>query len=114
MVLEMKKGQSLGEVSLLLAVVLAAIIGMQVYVKRGLQSRYKAIADSAGDVFGAHQYEPYYVNSNFMVQQDSRVNLSQERGDITTDIGSDTAMRSGYQKTGGNPGDLRNDDDWNW
>jgi hypothetical protein len=40
-----KKGQSLTEVALLIALVGLAFVGMQLYIKRGVQSRIKSLAD---------------------------------------------------------------------
>jgi len=43
-----KKGMSVVEYSLLMAVLIAALLAMQVYVKRAVNGRWK----EAGDVFG--------------------------------------------------------------
>ena len=40
------KGQSSAEYAVILSLVVAAVIGMQVYVKRGLQARVKAGTDA--------------------------------------------------------------------
>ncbi len=49
-----KKGMSVVEYSLLLAIVIAALLAMQVYVKRAVSGRWK----EAGDVFGyGRQFE---------------------------------------------------------
>ncbi|MFA5144929.1 MAG: hypothetical protein WC723_02870 [Candidatus Omnitrophota bacterium] len=42
------KAQSLVEYSIILAVVLAALMGMQLYMKRGLQAGVKVAADQLG------------------------------------------------------------------
>ena len=69
-----KKGQSIMEYAVLVSLVIAAITGMQLYVKRGLQAKIKDASDNlpnyittqagmaAGTVFneGHTQYEPYY------------------------------------------------------
>ena len=55
-----RKGQSTLEYAILIAVVVAAAIGMQVYVKRGFQGRLKQSADSIGD-----QYAPGKTTSNY-------------------------------------------------
>lgn len=51
----MKKGVSIVEYSILIAVVAAALIGMQIYLKRAICGNWRA----AGDVFGfGRQFEP--------------------------------------------------------
>lgn len=53
--MEMKKGMSIIEYSLLIAIVAAALIGMQIYVKRAISGNWK----QAGDTFGfGRQFAP--------------------------------------------------------
>ena len=64
------KTQSLAEASVLLTLAVAVVLGMQVYIKRSLQARYKSSVDTAvnmaSSVVGVSledslkQYEPYY------------------------------------------------------
>jgi Flp pilus assembly pilin Flp len=50
-----KKAMSVIEYSMLIAIVVAALVGMQIYLKRALCGQWK----SAGDVFGfGRQYDP--------------------------------------------------------
>ena len=114
------RGQSLGELAILLAVIIAAIIGMQAYLKRGLQARYKSIVDASADAFthtgkdGAitalRQYEPYYASSVFTASVMSDTNLIQAAHQITAVV-NDTYTRSGQQGVGH---DFGGDDGWNW
>ena len=53
----MKKGQSTLEYAILIIVVMAALLSIQVYVKRGIQGRFKSAADDIGD-----QYSPGNTN----------------------------------------------------
>lgn len=53
-----KKGQNILEYSLLIALVLSAILIMQVYVKRAYQGRIKQEADNLGE-----QYSPKHTTS---------------------------------------------------
>lgn len=108
-VLNKNKAQGLAELAVLLGLVMAALIGMQVYVKRGLQARYKAIVDAAGDAYGLHQYEPYYASSSMITQQDSDIRYRQAAGTIIMET-DDTTIRQGQQKTGSR---LEADNDWN-
>jgi hypothetical protein len=63
------KAQSLAEVSILLMLTVAFIVGMQVYVKRSIQARYKGSIDVAVDLVTSlaesslKQYEPYYQDT---------------------------------------------------
>ena len=69
-----KKGQSIMEYAILVSLVITALTGMQLYVRRGLQAKIKDASDNlpnyirkqtdvaSGDIFneGHTQYEPYY------------------------------------------------------
>ena len=70
-----KIGQSTAEYAVVLALVVGAVVAMQIYVKRGLQGRLRNVVDhtgsggvvgNAGDTlsFDAGQYEPYYLASD--------------------------------------------------
>ncbi len=45
------RGQSTIECALLVAILLAAVLAIQVYVKRGIMGRYKQLFESAGDPY---------------------------------------------------------------
>lgn len=53
-----KKGQSTLEFVVLATLILAALLTMQIYVKRGIQGRWKSAVDDIGD-----QYDPRISNS---------------------------------------------------
>jgi uncharacterized protein (UPF0333 family) len=57
-----KKGQSIIEYALLLAIILAALVIMQIVIKRAYQGRIKQEADSIGQ-----QYSPLHTTGNFTV-----------------------------------------------
>jgi uncharacterized protein (UPF0333 family) len=46
-----KKGQSTLEYAILVIIILAALLTIQVYIKRGIQGRLKSAADDIGDQF---------------------------------------------------------------
>lgn len=46
-----KRAQSILELSVLFIIVIAALITMQIYIKRGVQGRWKEAADNLGDQF---------------------------------------------------------------
>lgn len=57
-----KRGQSTLEYGLVIAVVVAALIAMQAYFKRGLQGKLKQASDDIGE-----QYSPDATNSTITV-----------------------------------------------
>ncbi|MFA5357038.1 MAG: hypothetical protein WC301_06550 [Candidatus Omnitrophota bacterium] len=90
------RAQSVSEYSVFLAIVLVAIIFMNVYVKRGLQGRQKdmvampaqqisSVAKTAGNTPDGYvvyeQYEPYYL------QTDTTVNVPKKSIDQTVTSG---------------------------
>jgi uncharacterized protein (UPF0333 family) len=48
-----KKGQNTLEYAIIIAVIVAALIAMQSYIKRGIQGRMKASTDDIGEQFSA-------------------------------------------------------------
>ena len=53
-----KKAQTLIEYTILVIIVMAALLAIGSYIKRGLQGRWKVVTDELGD-----QYDPRYANS---------------------------------------------------
>jgi Flp pilus assembly pilin Flp len=49
------KAQSTLEYAIIIAVVVGALLAIQVYVKRGVQGRFKQAADDIGEQFSAQQ-----------------------------------------------------------
>ena len=102
-----KKGQSTVEYAIVVGVVVAALVAMQTYVKRGLQARYHDgiqflasetnINASDGNVtFGnTTQYEPYYLSSSYITGSDKNENEnSGARGQITRTLTNDNRTRA--------------------
>ncbi len=54
-----KKGQNTLEYAIVIAVIVAALIAMQTYIKRGIQGKMKASTDDIGE-----QYSPQNTNGN--------------------------------------------------
>jgi len=46
-----KKGQGTLEYAVIIAVIVAALLTMQIYIKRGLQGRFRQASDDIGDQF---------------------------------------------------------------
>jgi hypothetical protein len=60
-------GQSLTELAVLVTIVTAAIFGMQLYLQRALQAKYKGGVDyslGTAGISANRQYEPYYFEIN--------------------------------------------------
>ncbi len=106
--LNRKFGQSTAEFAVLVAVLAAALISMQVYLKRGIQGRVKDLAaqiapDASGR--GAQQYEPGKTSSYYQTTQSSATVQAYDNGAATTyqngDEGSapESTVRSGYERT---------------
>lgn len=93
-----RKGQNIAEYSILIALVIAAAVAMQTYVKRGIQGRMKDAMDNAPSVnvegtlnFSTKQYEPYYISSS--------ANVASGRG-LTEVVGvSGSTNRTGVNET---------------
>ena len=107
-----KRAQTTAEYAILIALVVAAVVGMQTYVKRGLQARYKDVGDDYvntmandpnwGGVGGASatlasQYEHDKISSNSTqdVLQDDQTLSMQQGGTISRDITQRTQQAQG-------------------
>ena len=115
-----RKGQNTAEYAILIAVVIGAIVAMQIYVKRGLQGKVKDVTDHVGDGLPADaagnkplsQYDPYYNDSNYDVSQDQNVNEKYlTGGKVSRSSISEKTTRAvgGFSNTGV---DVSEDDGW--
>lgn len=85
---QMRKGQMFLEYTVLIAILAAALLGMQIYLKRGVQGKYRQIGDDLGP-----QYSPksaaavMNVNTPLGVTntQQKLVWLTKEDGSYVTD-----------------------------
>ncbi|MFA6217555.1 MAG: hypothetical protein WDL87_07925 [Candidatus Omnitrophota bacterium] len=66
-----KRAQSTLEYAVIIAVVVGALIAMQVYVKRGLQGRLRQATDDVGDQFSPGNTNYHYVTNSY-VDSDER------------------------------------------
>jgi len=100
--LNRRTAQSTGEYAILIGLVIAAVVAMQVYVKRGLQGQLKDAMDTFSTTANftsspTKQYEPYYLASNFEVTRDSKV---------AETLGTDNVGKAGvYKRIIDNTGD---------
>ena len=100
-----RNGQNLTEYAIIIAVAIAAIVGMQGYVKRGLQAKHKDAAEYAISYLrrqtGATakemplQYEPDYIKSDYVTTENSRIRSTLDDGDAGREIVFDTTSRTG-------------------
>lgn len=56
-----RKAQSTLEYAVLIAIVVAAFLAMQIYMKRGVQGKLRSAADQIGDQFDAHKTGSTYT-----------------------------------------------------
>ena len=101
-----KKGQNTAEYAILIALIIAAAVGMQTYVKRGLQGRVQEATKHVGtsqDVggvnlnFTGNQYEPYYAESDTKVRSERTADEEMgNRGAITrSNVKEETKVDAG-------------------
>ena len=94
------KAQHLSEYAIIFSIVLAALIAMQTYVKRGLQGGYKDAADGVASSLGSTttQYEPYYSESDITSTANTkRTETTSLGGSVKSQIDY-TTTRQGEQK----------------
>ncbi|MBL7081311.1 MAG: hypothetical protein ISS44_01920 [Candidatus Omnitrophica bacterium] len=69
------KGQSTLEYAILIAVIVAGLIAMQVYLKRGYQGRLRSSVDDIGE-----QYSPGYTTSEYTTVRESSMRDTVKEG----------------------------------
>ena len=95
-----KRAQTTAEYAILIALVVAAVTAMQIYVKRGIQGKVKDVVDNMGTGMGlttnTKQYEPYYLTSVADTQQHSsdREDVATGGSVIRTNSGGTDATRT--------------------
>ena len=122
------RGQAVAEYAIVAGVVIAAIVGMQIYLKRGMQAKWKTVSNMygsisanpfAGEPVGVtpiaamNQYEPYYAPTTNVTVSSNNSSTTQAidaAGKGTTTFGTNETS-SGTENRGGS-GVLDNDADW--
>ena len=79
--LRKRKGQSSVELAVVIIVVLAALLSIQVYIKRGVQGRLRSAADDVGD-----QYSAGNTNVRKVVTVSSNTHETNNGGTQVTDM----------------------------
>lgn len=77
-----KRAQSLLEYVILILIIIAAILTMQNYVKRGLQGRFKSAADDIGDQYSQAESANYHR----WVNTSSKTTQSNQKGVAKTEL----------------------------
>lgn len=99
-----KKAQSTAEYVIVLGLIVAAVLAMQTYVKKGLQGRMKDATDYVGSegqgVFVTKQYDPYYLKSSFQDESSTTSSESGEEGDVLSRDTTETRTRTGTHVVG--------------
>ncbi|MDP3732183.1 MAG: hypothetical protein Q8R31_04040 [Candidatus Omnitrophota bacterium] len=107
-----RRGQNTAEYAILIALVVAAAVAMQTYVKRSVQGGVKYTVDklqrvdAAGNK-GLQQYEPEYLSSQYTGTQKAYQETEETKLGGGTErtfageggAGSKVSTREGYQKT---------------
>jgi len=100
----MQKAQSTLEYALVIFAIIAALLAMQVYMRRGLQGKMRSSADE----LSVQQYEPKNTVSDITTTQMSDITTKSETTEdderynttTTTIINSQTESRSGSETVG--------------
>lgn len=96
-----KKAQTTAEYAILIGLVVAALIAMQTYVKRGLQGRMRDASDSltagTSGIGSTNQYEPYYLEQDTTTSTTGSENENTAVGGAITRSQNTTTGRTGTQ-----------------
>jgi uncharacterized protein (UPF0333 family) len=90
------KGQTTLEVVILIGVVVAALIWMGVYMKRGIQGRLRDSTDQIGEQYSAGNTTSTYVTKTEMTQ----VENATAGGAVTTEITRNRQSKTGSETIG--------------
>ena len=100
-----RKGQNIAEYSILIALVIAAAVAMQVYVKRGLQGKVADAVDHAPNLairqddlsvdvnFKTPQYEPYYLRSTGEVESSRNASENMTANALVNRVSNEATTR---------------------
>ncbi len=104
-----KKAQTTAEYAILIALVVGAVVAMQVYVKRGLHGRIRDAVDHTGTggeiageafTFSSDQYEPYYLSSTANTNQQATSNENEAQGGSVSRTSTTTTTGQRNQEMG--------------
>ena len=87
-----KRGQSTLEYAVLIVVIIAALVAMQVYLKRGIQGRMRESSDQIGE-----QFSPGYTTSNRVTYTYSNQRETSDRWGTSTQIHNQFQNEVGWE-----------------
>lgn len=90
--LNSKKGQSTLEYAIIIAVVVAALLAMQFYMKRGVQGKLRSSTDEIGE-----QFSPTYTSNYTTESLTNTTETVTAGGATTTNIHSATQDKTGSE-----------------
>jgi hypothetical protein len=99
------KGQNLAEVALVIGVLGIVLIGMQTYIKRGLQGKIKDLADNMVGKQEAYPNDASKLiinSSSSSLSSDSTVTLKELKGGGRSSVGSENSISSYNSATSSN------------
>ena len=86
--LNIKRGQSVLEYAILMVIIIAALLTLQTYIKRGIQGRLKSATDDIGSQYttaeGANYYKKVETTSNTTEKTTAGVTATNLRADTKT------------------------------
>ncbi len=105
-----RRGQNTAEYAILIALVIAAAVAMQTYVKRSVQGGVKYTVDKLNSgATASGQYEPYYLESKNTVTEGAYQNIEETKagGEVSRTFAgpggaadsSKKTTRTGYETT---------------
>ena len=98
-----KRAQSTAEYAILIGLVVAALLAMQTYVKRGLNAKMRDATDTFATTVGlgaTTQYEPYYQVSNVDTPQPGSETKTTAAAGAITQAENLQTTRTGTSQTG--------------
>ena len=107
--LKRTRGQSTLEYAVVIAVVVAALLAMQIYMKRGVQGKMRSATDQIGDQYRPQNTTSNYTSASFSKRQETvefdgssnsvlQLDEIQNRfGSETVDTGSETTLFQDFQ-----------------
>ena len=101
--LKRTQGQSTLEYAVVIAVVVSALLAMQIYMKRGAQGKLRQATDQIGDQFRPQNTTSTYTSASFSnrretVEFDGSSNSALSSDEIQNRFGSETVDTSGETK----------------
>jgi uncharacterized protein (UPF0333 family) len=90
------RGQSTLEYAVVIAVIVAALVAMQTYIKRGMMGKLKQGADDMGEQFSSHASTQNYTTNSVVVSTENVASAAvTAKGGLTKSTLSQNSQRYG-------------------